>query len=122
MHLTRQLNERCGDLIQVLLSAEPAEPEAAVAVADGMRRHEHGIGRLTQRLAVLGALRADLTPGRATAAFSMMTSPASWRQLTLGAGWTFDEAEAWLTASVAQLLLEQSGQLARPDAPSAGPR
>jgi AcrR family transcriptional regulator len=107
VHLTRQLNERCGDLIRVLLSAEPAEPEAAAAVADGMRRHEHGARGLAQRLAALGALRADTTPERAAAVFSMMTSPASWRQLTSGAGWTFDEAEAWLTPSLAQLLLER---------------
>jgi hypothetical protein len=82
VHLTRQLNERCGDLIQVLLSAEPAEPEAAAIVADGMRRHEHGAGQFAQRLAALGALRAGTTPERASAVFSMMTSPASWRQLT----------------------------------------
>jgi hypothetical protein len=38
----------------------------------------------------------------------MMTSPASWRQLTQDAGWTFDDTEAWLTASLAQLLLNHS--------------
>jgi AcrR family transcriptional regulator len=108
VHLTRQLNERCGDLIQVLLSAEPAEPDAAAVVADGMRRHEHGAGRLAQRLAALGALRAGTTPERASAVFSMMTSPASWRQLTHRAGWTFDEAEAWLTPSLTQLLLKRN--------------
>ena len=108
VHLTRQLNERCGDLIQVLLSAELAEPEAAAVVADGMRRHEHGAGQLAQRLAALGALRAGTTPEQASAVFSMMTSPASWRQLTHRAGWTFDETEAWLTPSLTQLLLKQN--------------
>lgn len=108
VHLTRQLNERCGDLIQVLVSAEPAEPEAAAVVADGMRRHEHGAGQLAQRLAALGALQAGTTPERASAVFSMMTSPASWRQLTHRARWTFDEAEAWLTSSLTQLLLKQN--------------
>jgi AcrR family transcriptional regulator len=108
VHITRQLNERCGDLIQVLLSAEPAEPEAAAAVADGMRRHEYGAIQMAQRLATLGVLRAGTTPEQAAAMFSMMTSPASWRQLTHRAGWTFDQAEAWLTPSLAQLLLEQN--------------
>jgi AcrR family transcriptional regulator len=108
VHLTRQLNERCGDLIQLLLSAEPAEPEAAAVVADGMRRHEHGADQLAQRLAALGALQASTTPERASAVFSMMTSPASWRQLTRRAGWTFDEAEAWLAPSLTQLLLKQN--------------
>jgi AcrR family transcriptional regulator len=104
--LTRQMNERCGDLIQVLLSAEPAEPDAAAAVADGMRRHELGASAIAQRLQALGALRAGTTPEQAAAALSMMTSPASWRQLTQRAGWTFDETEAWFTASLTQLLLE----------------
>jgi AcrR family transcriptional regulator len=108
VHLTRQLNERCGDLIQVLLSAEPAEPEAAAAVADGMRRHEHGASLIAQRLADLGALAAGTTPEQASAMFSMMTSPASWRQLTRRAGWTFDQAEACLTPSLTQLLLKSN--------------
>ena len=108
IHLTRQLNERCGDLIQVLLSAAPAEPDVAAVVADGMRRHELGGSAIAQRLEALGALRSGTTPVRAAAAFSMMTSPASWLQLTQRAGWTFDESEAWLTASLAQLLLEPS--------------
>jgi AcrR family transcriptional regulator len=108
IHLTRQLNERCGDLLQVMLSAVPAEPDVAAAVADGMRRHESGASAMAQRLGALGALRAGTTPERAAAAFSMMTSAASWLQLTQRAGWTFDESEAWLTESLTQLLLEPS--------------
>ncbi len=106
IHLTRQLNQRCGDLLQVMLSAVPAEPDVAAAFADGMRRHETGIRAMTQRLGAQGALRAGTTPERAAAAFAMMTSPPSWQQLTQRAGWTFDDSEAWLTTSLTQLLLE----------------
>jgi AcrR family transcriptional regulator len=105
VHLTRQLNERCGDLIWVLLSAEPSEPDVAVAVADGMQRHEQGARSLGRRLGSLGALAVEMTPERAATVFSMMTSPASWRQLTQSAGWTFDDGEAWLTDSITKLLL-----------------
>jgi hypothetical protein len=70
-----------------------------------MRRHEIGASRIAQRLAALGALRVGTTPERAADAFSMMTTPASWRQLTHDASWTFDDAEAWLAASLAGLLL-----------------
>jgi hypothetical protein len=73
-----------------------------------MRRHEQGASRISQRLAWLGALRADMTPGRAAAVFSMMTSPTSWRQLTQGAGWSYDEGELWLAASLGQLLLNKA--------------
>jgi AcrR family transcriptional regulator len=108
IHLTRRLNELCGDLIQVLLSAAPAEPDVAAVVADGMRRHELGASAMAERLEALGALQTGTTPVRAAAVLSMMTSPASWLQLTQRAGWTFDESEAWLTASLAQLLLDPS--------------
>src|SRR5208282_534520 len=88
--LVLALNDRCGDLLQVMLSAVPAEPDVAAAFADGMRRHESGVSALAQRLGALGALRAGTTPERAAAAFAMMTSPPSWQQLTQRSGWTFD--------------------------------
>lgn len=109
VRLTRQLNERCGDILEVLFSAASAEPDAAALVAEGMRRHDLGASHAAQRLAALGALAPDMTQERAAAVFSMMTSPVSWRQLTQRAGWSFDEAEIWLTASLARLLLEHSG-------------
>lgn len=105
VHLTRQLNERCGDLIRVLLSAEPAEPDVASAVADGMRRHEQGAVFLGSQLASLGALPSGTTPERAATVFSMMTSVSSWRHLTQDAGWSFDEGEVWLTDSITKLLV-----------------
>ncbi|MGH3601772.1 MAG: TetR/AcrR family transcriptional regulator [Pseudonocardiaceae bacterium] len=105
VHLTRQLNERCGDIVRVVLSAEPAEPEAAAAYADGMRRHQQGATDLGQRLASLGALARGTSAEQASTAFSMMTSPASWQQLTQDAGWSFDEAEDWVTRSLAKLLI-----------------
>lgn len=107
VHLTRQLNERCGDLIGVLLSAEQAEPDVANAVADGMRRHEQGVAAIAHRLAQLGALATDTTAERAAVALSVMTAPAAWRQLTQATGWTFDDAEAWLTESLTKLMLKR---------------
>lgn len=105
VHITRQINERCGDLIWVLLSAEPAEPDVAASVAEGMRRHEQGAISVGRQLGSLGAFAVEMTPERAATVFSMMTSPASWRQLTQSAGWTFDDGEAWLTDSITKLLL-----------------
>jgi AcrR family transcriptional regulator len=105
VQLTRQLNERCGDIIRVLLSAEPAEPEAAAAYADGMRRHQQGATTLGERLAALGALPQGSSADQAATAFAVMTSPASWRQLTHDAGWSFDQAQDWLTRSLATLIL-----------------
>lgn len=108
VHLTRQLNERCGDILGVLLSAASADPDAAALAAEGMRRQEQGASQGARQLAALSALAPGMTPEQAAAVISMMTSPASWRQLTQRSGWSFDEAEAWLTASLALLLLDSS--------------
>jgi len=108
VRLTRQLNERCGDILDVLFFAAPADPDAAALTAEGMRRHGQGASQGARRLAALGALAPGITPERAAAVIAMMTSPASWRQLTQRSGWSFDEAETWLTASLTQLLLANS--------------
>jgi AcrR family transcriptional regulator len=105
VHITRQINERCGDVIRVLLTAEPSEPEVAIALAEGLRRHRRGMEELAGRLASMDALQPGTEPERAADVLSMMTAPASWRQLTHEAGWTFDDAEAWLTESLTKLLL-----------------
>ena len=106
VHLTRQLNERSGDLIQILLSAEPAEPDAAEAVAEARRGLEHGAGHTARRLSDLGALPASTTSERTAAVLSAMTSPGTWRQLTREAGWTFDETEEFLSEALTQLVLK----------------
>lgn len=105
VRLTRRLNESCGDIVRVLLSAGPAEPDVSAAVADGMRRHQQGATALGQRLASLRALAPGVSPEQAAVTFSVMTSPASWQQLTRDAGWSFDNAQDWLTRSLATLLL-----------------
>jgi AcrR family transcriptional regulator len=109
VHLTRQLNERCGDILEVLFTATSAEPDAAALVAEGIRRHDRGASQAARRLAALGALAPGTTPERAAAVISVMTSPATWRQLTQHSRWTFDEAETWLTAALTRLLLNRSG-------------
>lgn len=106
VHLTCQLSERCGDILAVMLSAASADPEAAAAAADGMRRHDQGTRLGARRLAELGALAPGITPERAADVLALMASAESWQQLTQRSGWSFDEAEAWITASLIRLLLK----------------
>jgi len=100
------LNERCGDILEVLLAAAPMDADVAVAVRDGMQRHRDEALLLGRRLAELGALPPDTTAEEGATAFALMTSPAGWRQLTGDAGWSFDRAEAWLVRSLSGLLLD----------------
>jgi len=104
-----QLNERCGDILEVLFAAASADPDADALVAEGIRRHDWGASQAARRLAALSALAPGTTPERAAAVISMMTSPATWRQLTQQSRWTFEEAETWLTASLSRLLLNRTG-------------
>lgn len=106
VHLTRLLNERCGDIVEVLIAAAPSSADVQAAVDDGLRRHRAGITDLARRLHELGALAKSTDAEQAAATLAVMTAPASWHQLTAGFEWSFDRAEAWLTDSLTRLLLK----------------
>ncbi len=105
VHLTRQVYERCGDIISVALSAARDDPDAAAVLGEGLRRHTDGTARAAMRLASMGALVPGTDGEQAGAVLSMMTSPASWEALVGASGWSYDEGEEWLTASLQTLLL-----------------
>ncbi|HEX5437980.1 MAG TPA: helix-turn-helix domain-containing protein [Gemmatimonadaceae bacterium] len=105
--LTRQLQERCGDIISALSSAAAVEPDAAEAVAEGARRHRAGAARLARRLQHVGALRRGLSANRAAAMVAVLTSPQSYAQLVDEHGWSFDECERWVADALARLVLRE---------------
>jgi len=108
VHLTRQLNERCGDIIGALLSAAPVEPDAAAAAEEGMRRHREGNARSAQKLQAAGALRDEMTVEEAAALMATLTSQPVYAQLTREHGWSFDQCERWITATLQSSLLARS--------------
>jgi AcrR family transcriptional regulator len=105
VNLTRQIQERCGDIVATLVSAAPVEPDAAEILRRGTRRHRDGTRWLAQELAARGALRPGLPPERAGDILGLLTSIPVSRQLVDDYGWTLDECEAWLTATLTTLLL-----------------
>src|SRR5438270_7853737 len=72
--LTRDLHERCGDIVGALLAAAALEPEVEQVVAEGLRRHRFGVRFTIQRIAELGGLRHDLPLDRAIALLSAATA------------------------------------------------
>ena len=94
VRLTRQLNERCGDIIGTLLSAATIAPEAGQAIAEGKRRHREGAARLGRKLGALGALRKDVSPRRAGALIAVLTWHPTYAQLVQEYGWSFDRLRA----------------------------
>ena len=103
--LTRTLNERCGDILASLASAAGTESELGSVYLAGMARHRAGAQTTVHRLAALGGLRADLAPDRATAILASLTEPSVYRTLTRTHGWSFDETEQWLLATVSSQIL-----------------
>jgi AcrR family transcriptional regulator len=105
VHLTRQLNERCGDIVSALLSAASLEPDAAAAAAEGKRRHRDGSARTAAKLDGLGALRAGLSPDDAAALLATLTWRPMYAQLTQEHNWSFDNCEEWITTILTTTLL-----------------
>ena len=105
VHLTRQLNERCGDIIGALLSAAPVEADVADAAVEGQRRNRDGCARATDKLQTLGAVRDDMTPGEAGTLIATVTWQPTYAQLTRDHGWTFDECDRWITTTLTSTLL-----------------
>jgi AcrR family transcriptional regulator len=101
--LTRQMNERCGDIIRALASAAPVDAEASAALAEGERRHRDGTGGLARRLEELGALRVPIED--AAVQISLLTSRHAYDELVRDRGWDFDEAAEWIEHTLTARLL-----------------
>ncbi|MET7396346.1 TetR family transcriptional regulator [Dactylosporangium sp. NPDC005572] len=103
--LTRQLNERCRDILAGLRSAAQVDQTIAAAYADGQARHVAGARRGAERIAELGALRPGTDVDTAAATIAVFLSIDAWVQFIDEHGWTFDRAEQWLSSSLRTLLL-----------------
>ena len=105
VRLTRELNERCGDIISALLSAAPVEPNAAAAAEEGKRRHRDGTSQTAYKLHALGALRDGLSADAAGALLATLTWRPVYAQLTQEHSWTYDDCEQWITSVLISSLL-----------------
>lgn len=106
VRLTRQLNERCADLIQAITSAAPVEPDVAVAYEDGMARHRAGMKWMVEKIARDKGLREGMTAEEAAAIVTVMTAVTAYTSLHKDFGWSFDECEERLTSSLVAMLIE----------------
>ena len=106
VHLTRELNERAGDVIGMIRAAAAVEPDLAEAVTRGLERHRRGVQRVVGALAGLGAIRTGLGETEAVALMGTLTSPESFATLTGDFGQSFDDAEALILDTLRRYLLE----------------
>ena len=105
VRLTRSFQERCGDIIEALITAAGAEPELTDAVAEGQRRHREGARIIIDHIQELEGLRHDVPPERAQALLALSTSHEAWRELIRGYALDWDPAEDWLVDALSRALL-----------------
>ncbi len=100
VRITRQLAERCGDILAALASAAQVDPEMAETYESGMQRSRDGARSTAERIAQLGALANEVTVEQATALIATLTQPEVWASLCATFGWTFDAAESWIVGTL----------------------
>ena len=71
--ITARMIERCGDIIRAVLAAERVDPDLAIVLSEGNRRHRAGASMVATRLEELGALRPGLTVAEATISIAALT-------------------------------------------------
>lgn len=85
-----------------------ALPNDAAAVDNRERGRDDFFGAVVDRLHALGALKPDLSVGRALDVVRVVVTVEGFVDLTTRRGWTQDEWCAWMTDLVKQQLLARS--------------
>ncbi len=103
--LTRQVVDRCGDIVRTIHAGAGTEPAIAAALAEGRRRHREGMAGLAAALAAGNLLAEGVTAGRATEILAVLTANETYFQLQRDFGMPLDEAEHWVLTALRRLLL-----------------
>ena len=102
---TRRVNERRAQAVAVLLDSAQADAAAAEMLRVTVRYYRDTLATLARRLEDLGAVQPpDLN--RAADVFWYLFGWTSWRTLITDLGWSWDDAEQWLTRRGVETLLE----------------
>jgi AcrR family transcriptional regulator len=102
--ITRSILEHCSDIVHALVTGAAAEPELAVALAEGQRRHVTGAGRVVGLLRQLDAL-GPIDPDDAIETLAAITDIRFALMLQKSYGWSLDQLESWMAATSRTLLL-----------------
>jgi AcrR family transcriptional regulator len=99
------INERSGQIYQVLASAARSEPDAAEILGQYTQQRQQGQGQIARALARAGALRSDLRERDAADIIHVFMSPEVYRLLVIDRRWSRARYESWLENALAQQLL-----------------
>ncbi len=99
------INERSGQIYQILASAACSEPEAADLLGQYTQQRQQGQGQIARALARAGALRGDLRERDAADIIHVFMSPEVHRLFVTDRGWSRARYEQWLKKVLVQQLL-----------------
>ena len=102
-YATRRQWETSGAMMTIYQAAAAVDPDAAAELSTALQ------GRRTFLTQFIGdmaeQLRPDLSPARAVALFYALTQPTIYQELVAIDGWSPEEYEVWLAATLQQQLL-----------------
>ncbi|MFI5775760.1 TetR/AcrR family transcriptional regulator [Nocardia sp. NPDC051570] len=101
---TRRVRERCGDIVTMLASGAAVDPDIAATQAEGLRRNRLGVEHIIDRIRAAGI---EVAPRAVDIAVALM-SPGVHDSLVVEAGWSYDDYENWLTATLLRAVVETS--------------
>jgi TetR/AcrR family transcriptional regulator, regulator of autoinduction and epiphytic fitness len=99
------INQRSGQIYQILASAACSEPEAANLLGQYTQQRQQGQGQIARALARAGALRSDLRERDAADIIHVFMSPEVYRLFVTDRGWSRARYEKWLKNALVQQLL-----------------
>ncbi len=105
VRIARYLAERCGDILTALASAAQVDSELAEAYQSGLERHREGARVTAERLSQLDALGEDSAVTKAAALIATLTRLEVWSSLHGDFGWSYDDAEDWISQTLSHQLL-----------------
>jgi hypothetical protein len=103
--IARSILEHCADVIRALVTGAAAEPDLAVVLGEGHRRHVEGAARFVGRIAELDGLAPTVDQQWAVDTLAAISDVEFGLLLLDSYGWSLDRIEAWITASGRSLLL-----------------
>jgi AcrR family transcriptional regulator len=103
--ISRQVRERCGDVVKVLRSGAAVDTDIAATMAEAHRRRRLGVEAIVERVHAEGALPKSLTVTRAADIAIALMSDEVCDTLVDQSDWSYDDYEDWLKSTLATLLL-----------------
>jgi AcrR family transcriptional regulator len=102
--VVRSMREEYGDIVRLVLSTAPHSPEVAEDLAVATKRYRDAIQAVATRLHEVGGLHGGLTVAEASDILWFYFGYSGYFTLHDDNGWTYQQAERWLTAQAAAAL------------------